>query len=70
MLISASGDVSVSITDVKIDFGDVVVTSQDSGIISRAETSMEKYSYLPAVMSAYVGDAGQALLTSALVLVT
>jgi len=32
------------ITDVRIGFGKVVVTSQDSGIISRAETSVKKYS--------------------------
>ena len=31
-----------STTDVRIGFGDVVVTSQDSGIISRAETSVKK----------------------------
>jgi len=40
------------------------VTLQDSGIISRAETSVKIYSYLPAVTSVKCGDAGQALLTS------
>jgi len=44
---------------VSIGFGDVVVTSQDSGIISRAETSVKNYSYLPAVTSVYSGDAEQ-----------
>ena len=45
-------------------FGDVVVTSKDSGIIPRAETTVTNYSYLPAVTSRYYGDAGQALPTS------
>ena len=57
-------DSLTSITEVRIGFGDVVVTSQGSGKISRAKTSMKNYSYKPALTLGYSGDAGQALPTS------
>ena len=39
------------------------MTSQDSGILSRAETSVKNHSYLPAVTSEHSGDAWQVLPT-------
>ena len=55
-----SVDVGQAFTDVRIDFGHVIATSQDPSIISRAETSVKNYAYLPAVMSRYSVDGGQA----------
>ena len=67
---SVNGDVRVfwsyraSITDARMGFVDLVVTTEDLGIISRDETSVKNYSELPAVTSVYSGDAGQVLPTS------
>ena len=58
------------LSEVRIGFGDLVVSSQDSGIISRGETSVKNYSCLSAVTSGYSGHTGQALPTSEWVLVT